>query len=132
MVNLARVSKIHKKYMYHDKCDIYEYESKKNANGSVSTTKSKIPKYMNVPCKISFSERTWDTFHHTDMDTTPYQKQPKIFMEVEYLIKPGYYVEARRYKPGTKELIGEYKGECGLPQVSWTHQEVLLDCRGYC
>jgi len=132
MVNYKMVQRIHKKVMYHDKCDIYEFEHTKNANGSKSTTKAKVPKYLDVPCKISFSQRTWDTFHHEAMDVTPYEKQPKIFLEIEYAIKEGYYFECRRYDPASGELVAEYKGQCGLPQVSWTHQEVLLDVRGYC
>ena len=36
MVNLARVSKIHKRYMYHDKCDIYEYEV--DTSGNITQT----------------------------------------------------------------------------------------------
>lgn len=69
-------------------------------------------------------------FSRKEIDTTPYEKQPKIFMEVEYKVEPGYYIEARRYDPKTRELIGTYKGQAGLPQVSLTHQEILLDVRG--
>lgn len=132
MVNFKMVQRIHKKVMYHDKCDIYSYQPEKNANGSTSTRKSKVPKYLDVPCKISFSLRTWDTFSYKEIDVTPYEKQPKIFMEVEYKVEPGYYLEARRYDPQTGQLIAEYKGQAGLPQVSLTHQEILLDTKGYC
>lgn len=132
MVNFKTVQKIHKKLMYHDKCDIYVFEQEKNDNGSTSTRKSKIAKHIDVPCKISFSLRTWDTFSHKQIDVTPYEKQPKIFMEVEYKVNAGDYLEARRYDPQTRELIAEYKGQAGLPQVSLTHQEILLDTRGYC
>lgn len=118
--------------MYHDKCDIYVFESEKNDNGSTSTRKSKVAKYIDVPCKISFSLRTWDTFSHKEMDVTPYEKQPKLFMEVEYKVNPGDYIEARRYDSQSGELIAEYKGQAGLSQVSLTHQEILLDTKGYC
>ena len=116
--------------MYHDKCDIFVYDKVKKDNGATSTKKSLVPVYSNVPCKISFSLRTWDMFPRKQIDTTPYEKQPKIFMEVEYRVEPGYYIEARRYDPQSGELIGTYKGQAGLPQVSLTHQEILLDVRG--
>lgn len=132
MVNFKMVQRIHKKVMYQDKCDIYEYEHVKNTNGSKSTTKTKVPKYLDVPCKISFSLRTWDTFSHKEMDVTPYEKQPKIFMEVEYHVNEGDYFEAHRYDPASGELIATYEGQCGLPQVCLSHQEILLDTRGYC
>lgn len=131
MVNFKTIQKIHKKLMYKDKCDVYIFEQEKNDNGSTSTRKSKVAKFIDVPCKISFSLRSWDTFSHKEIDITPYEKQPKIFMEVEYKVNPGDYLEARRYDPQTGELIAEYKGQAGLPQVSLTHQEILLDVRGY-
>ena len=130
MVNFKTVQKIHKKLMYHDKCDVYKFENVVNANGSKSTRKNKVPVYVNVPCKISFNDRIWDSFHHDAMDTTPYQKQPKIFMEVEYHLESGYYVIARRYDVQTNQLIASYEGQCGLPQVFLSHQEILLDTRG--
>lgn len=132
MVNFKMIQKIHKKLMYHDKCDIYVFESEKNDNGSTSTRKSKVAKYIDVPCKISFSLRTWDTFSHKEIDVTPYEKQPKLFMEVEYKVNPGDYIEARRYDSQSGELIAEYKGQAGLSQVLLTHQEILLDTKGYC
>lgn len=130
MVNLKRIQKIHKTVMYHDKCDIYEFKQKKKANGAYSTQKAKTPKELNVPCKISFNDRIWDTFHHNDMDTTPYQKQPKIFMEVEHPVNTGDYIVARRYDPQSQELLFTYEGQAGVPQVFLTHQEILLDMRG--
>lgn len=131
MVNIFKqVQKVHKGMMYHDKCDIYKYESVVNANGSKSTKKNPVPVHLDVPCKISFSLRTWDNFTHKAVDTTPYEKQPKLFMEVEYICEPGYYYEARRYDPQTGELIATYKGQGGLPQVCLTHQEILLDVKG--
>lgn len=130
MVNFKTIQKIHKKLMYHDKCDVFKYEKVSNENGSKSTKKDKVPVYENVPCKISFSLRTWDMFSHKVIDTTPYEKQPKIFMEVEYKVEPGYYLECRRYDQQTGEIIGIYKGQAGLPQVSLTHQEILLDVKG--
>lgn len=130
MVNFKSIQKIHKKLMYHDKCDIFIYDKVKKDNGATSTKKSLTPIHENVPCKISFSLRTWDMFSRKQIDTTPYEKQPKIFMEVEYKVEPGYYIEARRYDPKSGELIGTYKGQAGLPQVSLTHQEILLDVRG--
>lgn len=130
MVNFKSIQKIHRKLMYHDKCDIYKYEVGTNPNGSKSTKKTKVPIYADVPCKISFSDRIWDTFHHNLVDTTPYEKQPKIFMEVEYHVEAGYYIEARRYDPGSGELLFTYEGQSGLPQVFLTHQEILLDMRG--
>lgn len=132
MVNFKTVQKIHKNLMYHDKCDVYEFEKVKDENGATTTRKNKIPKFLDVPCKISFSLRTWDNFNHKYVDVTPYEKQPKIFMEVEYKIEPGYYLEARRYDPQSGNLIAEYKGQAGLPQVSLSHQEILLDTKGYC
>ena len=132
MVNFKTISKIHKNIMYHDKCDIYEYVSKKDDDGAQSTQKNKVPLYLDVPCKISFSLRTWDTFDHKKIDITPYEKQPKIFLENHYKIEPGYYLEAKRYDKETGNLLVEYKGQCGLPQVSLTHQEVLIDVRGNC
>ncbi len=130
MVNFKSVQKIHTKIMYHDKCDIFEFVKVKKENGALSTRKTLKPLYKDVPCKISFSLRTWDTFTHKEVDVSPYEKQPKIFMEVEYKVEPGYYLVARRFDPLTGEIIGEYKGQAGLPQVSLTHQEVLLDVRG--
>lgn len=130
MVNFKSIQKIHKKLMYHDKCDVFVYEKVKKENGAISTQKKLTPLYKDIPCKISFSLRTWDMFSKKQIDVTPYEKQPKIFMEVEYKIEPGYYIEARRYDPKTNELIGTYEGQAGLPQVSLTHQEVLLDVRG--
>lgn len=130
MVNFKSVQRIHRKLMYHDECDIFVYDKVKKSNGATSTKKSLVPVYQKVPCKVSFSLRTWDMFSRKEIDTTPYEKQPKIFMEVEYKVEPGYYIEARRYDPKTRELIGTYKGQAGLPQVSLTHQEVLLDVRG--
>ena len=132
MVNFKTVQRIHKKIMYTDRCDIYEYVNEIKDNGAKSTRKNLVPKYMDVPCKISFSLRTWDVFHHKDVDITPYEKQPKIFMEVEYKVEPGYYFEARRFDPQSGEIIAEYKGQCGLPQVHLSHQEILLDTRGNC
>lgn len=131
MVNFKSIQKIHRNLMYHDKCDIFMYEKDKKSNGALSTKKSLVPLHEEVPCKISFSLRTWDTFSKKEIDVTSYEKQPKIFMEVEYEVKPGYYIEARRYDPKSGQLIGTYKGQAGLPQVSLTHQEILLDTRGY-
>lgn len=130
MVSFKTVQKIHKKLMYKDKCDIFKFEKQVNPNGSKSTIQTKVPVYADVPCKISFNDRIWDTFHHNAMDTTPYQKQPKIFMEVEYKIKPGYYFIATRFDEGTNEIIAQYEGQCGLPQVFLSHQELLLDTNG--
>ena len=130
MVNFKSVQKLHKKLMYHDKCDIFKYEKEVNPNGSKSTKKQKVPIYMDVPCKISFSLRTWDMFSHKAIDTTPYEKQPKIFMEVEYKVEPGYYFEVRRYDQENGKIIATYKGQCGLPQVCLSHQEILLDVKG--
>lgn len=130
MVNLKRIQNLHKKIMYHDRCDIYSFERKRKANGAYSTIKSKVAKELDVPCKISFNDRIWDTFHHDDMAATPYQKQPKIFMEVEHKVKTGDYIVARRYDPQTKELLFTYEGQVGVPQVFLTHQEILLDMRG--
>ena len=132
MVNLKRIQAIHRKLMYKDKCDIYEFKKEKNENGSVKTIRSKVPKHLDVPCKISFSLRTWDTFSHKSMDTTPYEKQPKIFIDTEYSVNAGDYFEARRYDSVSGKLIAEYKGQAGLPQVCLTHQEILLDVRGNC
>lgn len=132
MVNWKAVQRIHKKVMYHDKCDIYRYEQITNANGSKSTKKNKIPIYLDVPCKISFSLRTWDMFTHKPMDVTPYEKQPKIFMEVEYKVEPGFYIEAHRYDPATKQLLETYEGQAGLPHVLLSHQEILLNTKGDC
>lgn len=132
MVNFKTVQKIHKKLMYKDKCDIYEFKKELDDNGATKTRKQKVPKYLDVPCKVSFSLRTWDTFSHKMVDVTPYEKQPKIFMEVEYKVEPGYYFEVRRLDDITKEVIAEYKGQCGLPQVCLSHQEILLDTRGNC
>lgn len=132
MVNFKTVQRLHKKIMYKDKCDVYEFEKTKDENGATRTRKNKVPKFLDVPCKISFSLRTWDTFNHKYMDVTPYEKQPKLFMEVEYKVEAGYYIEARRFDPLTGELIAEYKGQAGLPQVCLSHQEILLDTKGYC
>lgn len=130
MVNFKSVQKIHKKLMYHDKCDIYKFSKVKKENGATSTRKSKTALYTDVPCKVSFSLRTWDMFTKKEIDTTPYEKQPKIFMEVEYKVEPGYYLVARRFDPQTGELIATYEGQAGLPQVSLTHQEILLNVKG--
>lgn len=130
MVNFKAIQNIHKRLMYHDKCDIYKYEALTKSNGAKSTKKQTIPLETDVPCKISFNDRIWDTFHHTALDVTPYQKQPKIFMEVEHHVESGYYIEARRYDPKTKELLFTYKGQAGVPQVFLSHQEILLDMRG--
>ncbi len=130
MVNFKTIQKIHKKIMYHDKCDIYQFVDKANTNGSKSTIKNKVPVYVDVPCKISFSDRIWDTFHHNTEDTTPYEKQPKLFLEVEYRVQTGYYFEARRFDVVTGEIIATYEGQGGVPQVFLSHQEILLDMRG--
>jgi len=130
MVNFKAIQKLHKAIMYHDKCDIYKYEDVVKPNGAKSTKKQQIPLESDVPCKISFNDRIWDTFHHNAKDVTPYQKQPKIFMEVEHHVESGYYIEARRYDPKTKELLFTYEGQAGVPQVFLTHQEILLDMRG--
>ena len=130
MVNFKAIQKIHKSLMYHDECDIYKYEDVLKPNGAKSTQKQKIPLEMNVPCKVSFNDRIWDTFHHNAKDVTPYQKQPKIFMEVEHHVESGYYIEARRYDTKTGELLFTYEGQAGVPQVFLTHQEILLDMRG--
>jgi hypothetical protein len=130
MVNFKAIQKLHKKIMYHDKCDIYKYEAETKSNGAKSTKKVAVPIESDVPCKISFNDRIWDTFHHNMLDVTPYQKQPKIFMEVEHHVESGYYIEARRYDPGSGELLFTYKGQAGVPQVFLTHQEILLDMRG--
>ena len=132
MVNFKTIQRIHKKIMYKDKCDVYEFVKETKENGAKSTRKNKVPKYMDVPCKISFSLRTWDNFTHKYVDTTPYEKQPKIFMEVEYKIEAGDYLEARRFDPESGEIIAEYKGQAGLPQVCLSHQEILLDVLGNC
>lgn len=132
MVNFKTIQRIHKKIMYKDKCDVYEFVKETKENGAKSTRKSKVPKYMDVPCKISFSLRTWDNFTHKNVEVTPYEKQPKIFMEVEYKIEAGDYFEARRFDPKSGEIIAEYKGQAGLPQVCLSHQEILLDVRGNC
>ena len=130
MVNLKSIQKIHNNLMYHDKCDIFVYDKVKKDNGAISTKKSLTPIYKNVPCKISFSFRTGDMFNRKSIDTNTYEKQPKIFMDVEYKVEPGYYIEARRFDPKSGQLIATYKGQAGLPQVSLTHQEILLDVRG--
>lgn len=130
MVNFKAIQKIHKSLMYHDKCDVFVYEKNKKPNGATSTQKEKIPVYQNIPCKISFSLRTWDMFSKKQIDVTTYEKQPKIFMEVDYEIKPGYYFVARRYDLQTGKLIATYEGQAGLPQVSLTHQEILLNVKG--
>lgn len=132
MVNFKTVQKIHKNLMYHDKCDIYKYEKQTNPNGSKSTVKQKVPVHIDTPCKISFSLRTWDTFTHKNMDTTPYEKQPKIFLENKYKVLPGFYIEAHKCDPDTKQILFTYKGQAGLPQVCWSHQEILLDVKGDC
>lgn len=130
MVNFKAIQKIHKKVMYHDICDVYKFEAIIKSNGAKSTQRQKIPVYTDVPCKISFSLRTWDMFTNKSIDTYPYEKQPKIFMEVEYILEPGYYIVAKRLDPKTKQIIATYEGQCGKSQVSLTHQEVLLDVRG--
>ena len=130
MVNLKSIQKIHKNLMYHDKCDIFVYDKVKKSNGAISTKKTMTPVHTDVPCKISFSLRTWDMFNRKSIDTNTYEKQPKIFMDVEYKVEPGYYIEARRFDPKSGQLIATYKGQAGLPQVSLTHQEILLDVRG--
>lgn len=130
MVDYKAVQNIHRKLMYHDRCDIFTYDKITKANGAKSTQKTLVPLYKDVPCKISFSLRIWDTFSRKYIDVTPYEKEPKIFLDVEYDVKPGYYIEARRYDCKTKEIIATYEGQAGLPQVSLTHQEVLLDTRG--
>lgn len=132
VVNYKLIQKIHKKFNYHDKCDIYKYEAQKDKDGAKTTKKEKVPLYLDVDCKVSFSLRTWDMFTHKPMDSTPYEKQPKIFMDTKYKVLPGYYLEVHRYDPQTKELIAEYKGQAGLPQVSLTHQEILMDVEGTC
>lgn len=131
MVNFKAIQKIHKKIMYHDKCDIYKYEDVVKENGAKATRKQVVPLESDVPCKISFNDRIWDTFHHNEKDATPYQKQPKLFMEVEHHVESGYYIEARRYDPATGILLFTYKGQSGVPQVFLTHQEILLDMKGY-
>lgn len=130
MVSFRAINRVHKKIMYKDICNIYEFVAIKSTNGATQTKKTKKPIYENVPCKVSFSLRTWDTFTHKAIDTTPYEKQPKIFLDVEYTIRPGYYFEVARFNDQTGEKIFECAGQCGLPQVLWSHQEVLLDVRG--
>jgi hypothetical protein len=116
--------------MYHDRCDVYKYEHIKDKDGAISTQKSKVALYTDIPCKVSFSLRTWDIFTKRPVDTTPYEKQPKVFLEVEYKLEPGYYMEARRYDPETKEIIAKYEGQLGLSNVCLTHQEVVIDVKG--
>lgn len=130
MVNFKSIQKIHRKIMYHDKCDVFIFDKVKKSNGATSTKKAPTPIYQNVPCKISFSLRTWDVFSKKEIDVSPHEKQPKIFTEVEYKIEPGYYIKAYRYDPQTHELIGLYEGQAGVPQVSLTHQEILLNVEG--
>lgn len=130
MVNLKSIQKFHKNLMYHDKCDIYEFVETVKPNGAKTTRLSQTPIHKDVPCKISFSLRTWDMFSKKQIDTFRYEKQPKIFMEVEYKVEPGYYLVARRFDPKSGELIGTYEGQAGLPQVSLTHQEILLNVEG--
>lgn len=130
VVNYKKIQKIHKSLMYHDKCDIYRYEKVTKSNGAKNTKKELIPLEKDVPCKISFNDRIWDTFHHNEIDVTPYQKQPKVFMEVEHHVESGYYLEARRYDVVSGELLFTYKGQAGVPQVFLSHQEILIDMRG--
>lgn len=132
MVSLKAVQNIHRKIMYHDECDIYTYAEEKDEDGATLTTKSLTPLYLKVPCKVSFSLRTWDNFTHQPIDTTPYAKQPKIFLDTKYICEPGYYFEVRRYDQDTKQLIATYKGQGGKSQVSLTHQEILIDLKGDC
>lgn len=129
MVSFNTIGKIHKKIMYHDECDVYSYEDVEDEDGAVETQRNVLV-YEKVPCKISFSLRTWDMFSKKEIDTTTYEKQPKIFMENKYNIQPGYYLEARRYDDKTGQLLYTYKGQAGLPQVSLSHQEILLNVKG--
>lgn len=130
MVNWQTVTNIHKKIMYNDRCNIYTYEDELDEDGAVKTVKKVKPLYSNVPCKVSYSLRTWDNFYHKNIDTTPYEKEPKLFIETKYAVKPGYYYSVTRYNPSTKKAIHHFEAQGGFPQVLWSHQEILLNIRG--
>lgn len=132
MVNISKVAKIHEKLMYHDKCDIYSYVDSTDEDGATFTTLPKTATWSDVPCKVSFSLRSWGNFINRREDVIPYNKQPKIFLSTDYLIKPGDYFIVTRYNQNTGQIIATYEGAAGVPQVSLTHQEVLLDVKGNC
>lgn len=131
MVNsLSKAGDIHEKYMYHDKCDIFLFDDITDDDGAILTTKSKTPIYTDIPCKITFSLRTWDNFQQKPIDTTPYSKQPRIHVHNRYEIEKGYYAIAKKVDAKTRNIIATYEGQLGLPSVCSTHQEITIDCRG--
>ena len=125
MVNLSAIAGIHQKLMYTDKCTIYVYDDETDEDGAVKTGRPDVPTYTDIPCKISFSLRTMETFNKGVTEKTSNEKQPKVFLSKEYKVPDGSYIKADKLDENGNVLY-TYKGQSSIPAFCLTHQEIFI------
>ena len=125
MVNFSAIAGIHQRLMYTDKCTIYVYGDEVDDDGAVKTGKPSEPTYKDIPCKVSFSLRTMETFNKNVHEKTSNEKQPKIFISKEYKVPSGSYIEADKLDDNG-DVLYTYKGQSSIPAFCLTHQEIFI------
>ena len=111
---------------FKDRVTAYNYQTKKNVDGTTSTERVLIPKFENIPCKLSFLN--YESPNSSEVDTNLILLNPKIFFSLGINIEAGDYLEVL-CKGADGNTIGTYKGVAGLPNVYITHKEVLFSMK---
>ena len=128
MVNLSAIAQIHQQLMYTDRCTIYVYDDEVDEDGAVKTGKPDKPTYIDVPCKISFSQRTVENASRASTEKVSNEKQPKILISMDYNIPQCSFIEASKLNENQKVLY-TYKGQGGIPAFYLTHQEIFIQMK---
>lgn len=120
---LRAVGNIHKALMYGDTCTIARFNKTVDEFGDTVPARKHVV-YRGVKCKISFSNK--DNPSDSNGVYMPILKQVTIYCGLEYDIKSGDYIEAKRTDTldGINTIV---KGRCGQPNRFDSHQELAID-----
>lgn len=109
--------------MFTDRMDIARYVDFTNTDGTTETKLSNNPVYVNVRCRISFIAE--ETPKDGAVDNIPVKAIPKLFCKNTVDVRAGDYITIRRLDEDGN-ILATFSGQCGLPSIYPTHQEVLF------
>lgn len=113
--------------LYTDTIDVFTYNESMNEDGSVGIVRENKAKYRNISCRLSFDSS--DNPLGMTEEKNPIYLQVKVFCDVNYKIKKGDLIKAKRLQDDGS-VLGYYQGEANEAFIFPTHQEILFTHTG--